>query len=250
MVQIAMSGEAFFVDGNPLVGFTLVGYTQRSMGVILKLDRYRLLHLAQACEEPYKSLFLGICGLLAPPPSAMPSRTEDASKGAASQIPKKFRPYLKYTDEQIKAAWDKSELRSDRHYALSGHVRLYLTRAMLEEMYRQPHHLRILYADMLKRVDAASSESTSHLCHFSTPTPPPDCGTRSRFRPYERLNEQEMMRAVKRLDIPLAQAKPSYGYFAVTLRRDTLLLLTGRSPFIKPAMAYLLKLFDATDPPG
>lgn len=158
-------------------------------------------------------------------------------------IPKKDKPYLRYTDEQREAACEKSQIGSPYDYCRLDYARLYLTRDALLEMLRQPRHLKAVFANILASVDAHGRDHCGPvglrehgLSHRDVPA--------GRAKPYDQYSDKQMRTALKVVRIRRTDVKFSYGRLAVSFHRDTLLQLYRQPPYVKPAIAYLLKLFD------
>jgi len=53
-----------------------------------------------------------------------------------------------------------------------------------------------------------------------------------------------MLDALRALGIPPREIRPAYGRLGITLRRETLYTLYRRPRHVRPAAAYLLKVYD------
>lgn len=229
---------------NPFNGIQIIGYVPDRSAVLLRIERGAAFRLAEGCSPQFEPFFTGIGESLREAVIAFTSAPSTPSMDELrTRVPRQFKPYLKYTEEQMKAAWSQSQLASDRHYCGEGYARLYFTRAALVEMYRRPPHLRLVYSSILKMIDGHYGSGVTHLGE-EPEYRIPDEQASPRLTPYEGLEESQMRKALNVLGIPRAQIKVSYGLLAATFHRDTLFRLCKRSWYAKPAIAYLLKRYD------
>jgi hypothetical protein len=171
-----------------------------------------------------------------------PVNPDEQVKHPPVRLPKKSRPYLRYSDAQIEEAKAKAVVGSDYDYLGEGYVRLHLNRTALLEMYRRPRHLKIMYAYLLRRIDAYDGYG-GRLFPIGRSREPGEGAELIRSRPYERLSDGELKAGLKRIALSPGQVKFAYGFLAVSLRRSTLLHLY-RSRADEPGIAYLIKVFD------
>jgi hypothetical protein len=158
------------------------------------------------------------------------------------KISKKYKPYLKYHEDAMELAWENSELDNARHYATSDHVRLYLTRAALVEMYKQPAHLKYVYASILQSFDAGGSiRPRTYGRSVERPLP---ASKNPRFRPYTEYAEDQMKAARRTFAIHKAGTQISYGYLSVSLSREAVFRFYKRIPDVRAAVAWLLRYYD------
>jgi hypothetical protein len=159
------------------------------------------------------------------------------------RIPKKDKPYLRYTDEKMEAACERSQIGSSYDYCRLDYARLHLTRTALLEMYRQPRHLKAVFASILASVDAYGGDNCGQL-NLMEHGPRLDEMPSTRAKPYEQYSDIQMLAALKSLGIRRGEASFSYGRLTISLHRDSLLELYRQPPHAKPATSFLLKIFD------
>jgi hypothetical protein len=142
MSHMSILGDRLYVDYEEILGLRLLGFSADHRLAHLSVDKAGAEQLGKLTQPPYHLVFTMLEQMLRETPPPPPEPPAPKSK----EIPKRLRPYLRYTDEQMQTAWAESPLLSDRHYASAGYVRLYLNAAMLREMYRQPARLTAMNA--------------------------------------------------------------------------------------------------------
>jgi hypothetical protein len=181
-------------------------------------------------------------------------RSDESSGGCASRgrdaegmqppirLPKKDRPYLRYSEQQIEEAIASSEVGCRYDYLATGYVRLHLNRAALLEMYSRTRRLKPVYAYFMKRIDDHGHASITSLFGGRFREPRSGVGT-TRACPYQHFGEGELKAGLKQIGLSPRQVKLAFGFLTVSLRRSALLYLY-RSRTDEPGIAYLIKALD------